>query len=174
MTTWIQTRSGKAFDLINPDPRLIDIEDIAHALAHICRFTGHTTLFYSVAEHSVHVTQMVEDEDLKLVALLHDAAEAYIGDVSAPLKRLDGMSGYRAVEAGIWRAICKRFGFAEELPHLVKEADAQMLANEGATLWSPGHVLKWGLKHQPHLVTLNHWAPYYARDRFLKEYNRLL
>lgn len=82
---WIQTFTGKKFPLDKPDPALIDIEGIAHALSLLCRFNGHCTRFCSVAEHSVHVAREI-DLDLAMEGLLHDAAEAYLGDVHSPLK----------------------------------------------------------------------------------------
>ncbi|MEM4379972.1 MAG: hypothetical protein QXL01_04720, partial [Thermoplasmatales archaeon] len=85
MEPWIETYSGKKFDYLAQSE--LDIEDIAHALSNLCRFNGHTRVFYSVAEHSVNVSSMVPPE-LKIAALLHDAAEAYIGDVPSPLKQL--------------------------------------------------------------------------------------
>ena len=73
---WIITASGKRFYLRRPTPADIDAGDVAHALAHICRFNGHTREFYSVAQHSILVSRLLPDE-LKLAGLLHDAAEAY-------------------------------------------------------------------------------------------------
>jgi len=86
MNAWIQTISGRKFPLAEPDPNQIDIEDIAHALSMLCRFNGHCTQFYSVAEHSMHVSHEISN-DLALAGLLHDAAEAYLGDVPSPLKK---------------------------------------------------------------------------------------
>ena len=82
---WIITASGKRFYLRRPTPADIDAGDVAHALAHICRFNGHTREFYSVAQHSILVSRLLPDE-LKLAGLLHDAAEAYCGDMVKPLK----------------------------------------------------------------------------------------
>jgi hypothetical protein len=83
--TRIQTHSGGTFDLLNPDPADVRTEDIAHALSQIARYTGHTDTPYSVATHSVHVSQIVRS-GLASLALLHDAAEAYLGDWSTILK----------------------------------------------------------------------------------------
>lgn len=85
---WIQTVSGKRFYLLDPRPEMICLEDIAHALGQLCRFTGHTRSFLSVAEHSVTVSHLLKPfgPAAELAGLLHDAAEAYIGDVNNPLK----------------------------------------------------------------------------------------
>lgn len=94
--TWAQTYTDRAFDYDDPQPSSICIEDIAHALSMICRFNGHTDRFYSVAEHSVEVANRIDKlisrnvyevhPDISKWAILHDAAEAYTGDVVAPLK----------------------------------------------------------------------------------------
>jgi hypothetical protein len=81
----INVFSGGKFDILKPDWEDIFIEDIAHSLAYQCRFAGHTTKFYSVAEHSIILSHLTKPED-RLWALLHDSAEAYIGDVIRPVK----------------------------------------------------------------------------------------
>ena len=88
--TQILTYSGKVFDPVNPIAADIRIEDIAHALAHQCRFSGHTIEHYSVAEHSVRVSGLLEDRGypyrVQMWGLLHDASEAYLIDLPAPVK----------------------------------------------------------------------------------------
>lgn len=116
MTT-IYTRHGESVDLVTPDPTSINPADIAAALAAICRFSGHTRVFYSVAEHSLMVSRMVPRQ-WRLRALLHDATEAYLQDVPTPLKEM--LPEYRVIEDRLWEAIAQRFG----LPAHDPEADA--------------------------------------------------
>lgn len=136
---WIQTFTGVAFWPLDPRPSEIDIEDIAHALANQCRFSGHTRQFYSVAQHCVVMARVVPDH-AKLWALLHDASEAYLVDLPRPIKQL--MPGYRDAEDAVMRAVCERFGLAAGLPGEVREADVRMLATEARDLLGP-HLLPW-------------------------------
>src|SRR5262245_27549306 len=105
---WMQTISGRKFWPLDPRPEEVCIEDIGHALSLVCRFGGHCHTFYSVAEHSVRVSLLAEDmakssahwtdENIRMIALsglLHDAAEAYIGDMVRPLKRQPQMVSFR-------------------------------------------------------------------------------
>jgi hypothetical protein len=121
----IETYTGKIYEFLNPSENSICKEDIAHALSHICRFTGHTRDFYSVASHSLLVAALVPDEH-KLQALLHDATEAYVGDVSSPLKHLLGTT-YTNLEENARRAICEHFHIDFALPNTVKLADRHAL-----------------------------------------------
>ncbi len=104
----ITTISGKKIDFQNLNPDSIDILDIAHALSKICRFGGHTNRFYSVAQHSIIVAHLVPD-DCKKAALLHDASEAYLGDVVKPLKILLGKT-YSNIELDFEYGINEKFG----------------------------------------------------------------
>jgi len=133
MNAWIQTISGRKFPLAEPDPNQIDIEDIAHALSMLCRFNGHCTQFYSVAEHSVHVSHEIND-DLALAGLLHDAAEAYLGDVPSPLKK--ELSQFKTFEHRMEMAIGTRFNIDPELLSCaeLKRADLQLLVDEKQAL----------------------------------------
>lgn len=127
MNPVILTQSGININLLEPDPALINIDDIAHALSHLCRFTGHTNRFYSVAEHCVRAAAHVAPE-YALEALLHDATEAYLGDVSSPLKCL--LHEYRAIESRLDCVIRARFGLPPLQSPQVKQADLAMLATE--------------------------------------------
>lgn len=98
MTPHILTYTGLHFPLLKPEYFHFNILDIAHALSQLCRFTGHTSSFYSVAQHSVMVASLVP-ADQALAALMHDAAEAYLGDVSSPLKAL--LPDYKLIETNV-------------------------------------------------------------------------
>lgn len=128
-STSIRTFSGVTFYPLDPRPEEILIEDIAHALSMICRFTGHVKVFYSVGDHSIRVSNLCHPED-KLHALLHDASEAYLSDISRPIKYTEQMSGYRAIEKNLQRCIYKKFMLNETEPPGVKEADRRMLIVE--------------------------------------------
>lgn len=106
----ISTHTGRLIDPFNPTRANIHIDDIAHALSLICRFGGQTDRFYSVAEHCIFVATIAEERHgprTALWGLLHDAAEAYLGDIVSPLKRTDAFAGYRLAEyrfeCEIWR-----------------------------------------------------------------------
>jgi uncharacterized protein len=91
----IQTFTGEAFDFANPDPATINLDDIAHALSNACRFAGHTKRFYSVAEHCVRVSEILErwypdSAEAPKYGLMHDAHEAYVWDCPRPFKPLLG------------------------------------------------------------------------------------
>ena len=127
MSPTILTATGHSFNLLEPNVSAINIADIAHSLAHLCRFTGHTKAFYSVAEHSYHCSYLVPPQDA-LCALLHDATEAYLGDVASPLKRL--LPDYKVLEERAWFAIATCYLLPLEMPSTVKEADMLMLRTE--------------------------------------------
>lgn len=125
--SWIQTATGQCFDLAKPSPDQVNLPDIAHALGHLCRFNGHTYVPYSVARHSLLVAELVPAEH-RLQALLHDAHEAYIGDMSTPLKWI--LPEYRTIEMPIWHAVAAAFGIPAQLAPDVKHADRVMLMTE--------------------------------------------
>lgn len=129
---WMQTFTGKQFWPLDPRPEDIDPLDIARALSMLCRYNGHVDRFYSVAEHCVLMSLWVPEEDA-LWALLHDATEAYVGDMIRPLKR--HMPDYQDAENRVMAAIVERFGLSSlSMPSSVHEADSRILLTERNTL----------------------------------------
>lgn len=120
--SYICTYSGLRFNPLYPDWKLINIHDIAHGLSNICRYGGQCQKFYSVAQHSVIVAQNVSPENAGW-GLLHDAPEAYIGDIVAPLKVQDEYIFYREAEDRLMDAIAYKFGLDLDAPPEVKEFD---------------------------------------------------
>ena len=163
-------RSGSVIDLGNLDPDCIHIEDIAHSLSMLCRFGGHTSRFYSVAQHSIRVSQCLP-QHLKMAGLLHDAAEAYLQDIPRPLKRL--IPEYERLETDFWRMISARFDLPLDLPYEVKLADDRALITEFDELFSEEH----SALMLPDLVDLQRLpfqfplSPTAAKIQFLKAFN---
>lgn len=175
--TWIQTYTGRQFWPLDPDPEHVDILDIAHALSNVCRFTGHVSRFYSVAEHSVRVCRRVRelggDTQTQLWALLHDASEAYLSDIARPVKRQPEFVPYRAAEARLQYAICVRFGLPAAEPALVRQADNEMLWTEAHALLPGGPHAEWGAEAPLPLRDELGATPQAAELAFLLEYRRL-
>lgn len=119
---WIETASGRLFHFQCIDPDEIDIEDIAHALARLCRYTGHVNVeHYSVAQHSILVSNRMHNKLDRLAGLLHDAQEAYIGDVNSPLKSL--LHDYQVIEGNIVFALIVKYGITKANWQAVEQAD---------------------------------------------------
>jgi uncharacterized protein len=132
---WMQTFTGRQYWPLDPRADEVHVEDIAHHLAMICRYAGACERFYSVAEHSVHVSYLVP-EPLRLRALLHEAPEAYCHDIIRPIKC--NLAEYHAIEYGNWRAILERFAISTTDPDgVIKLADNAMLLAEQAALMKP-------------------------------------
>ena len=128
----ILTRSGNFFWPLEPEPADIRIDDIAHALAAVCRFTGHTTRPYTVAEHSILVGSTLPEGTLRLWGLLHDASEAYLSDVAGPIKK--HLANYEEIEDRLMQCIAAKFGLPWPMPCEVKVADKYMLVVEQGSL----------------------------------------
>lgn len=166
----IQTRSGACIDLQNPDMTLFCIEDIAWALSNLCRFNGHTKAFYSVAQHSVLVSKVIP-QAFALEGLLHDAAEAYLGDVTSPLKDL--LPAYRGLEAMFEDRLRAVFCRGREWPTpVVKEADLWAFKLEQNILMN--HASRVFEEVALTGVVLTPWTPEYAYQKFLARYNQIL
>lgn len=185
--TWMQTYGGHAFVIANPTPDQIFLEDIARALSNQCRFAGHCLKYYSVAEHSVHVcnrvqeligvSEMTEGQRQALaLALLHDAAEAYLLDMPRPLKYEDGMKFYRQLHKKTLRVIWNRFGLPQKDESLIfvdviskiRQADNEMLATEAKQIMAP-HPMEWDPLPDPIELELPCWGPERAYGVFMKQ-----
>lgn len=128
------TASGKAFWPLDPRAEEIDIFDIARSLSYQCRFAGHLESFYSVAQHSVHVSQACEPANAAW-GLLHDASEAYCQDIIRPVKR--HLASYVEIEERIQKCIAERFNLCWPMPKDVKMADDKVLLAEIQDLRMP-------------------------------------
>jgi hypothetical protein len=170
---WMQTYTGKAFVPMAPDPDLIDIRDIAIALSREARYNGHTRTSepYSVAQHCV-LTSRVLPKPLKLMGLLHDAAEAYCKDLTWSVKSQLPEYKWR-IEIPIEEAIAEHFGLSFPYPPEIKEADNRMLATEKRDLIGP-EPKPWrnGIP-KPYKMKIIAWPHREARYQFIKAYNHL-
>lgn len=156
--------TGERFWPLEPDIRKIHPEDIAHSLSNTCRYAGHVKKFYSVAEHSCRIYELVSEEN-KAHAILHDASEAYTSDLIAPLKYLPEFVGFREIEAKLEDAIWLRFGLAPFLPEEVDIIDKQLRQNEMRDLK--------GIEPTPNGIppidmVVSPWTPERAKKTFLK------
>ncbi len=176
----IMTYTGKYFNFLKPCIDDISIEDIAHALSNTSRFGGHCKEFYSVAQHSVLVSNLVNnlvapDPNLQWQALHHDDAEAYLGDVPTPLKQL--LPDFKKIESDVERVISNKFHLNMVLDPVVKIADLQALMLEREVLIpADSNNFKWtcfnGIpkpKHQD-IVPL---SPKAAEQLFLDRYTSI-
>lgn len=163
----IQTQSGKMVDLLRPAVNQIELEDIAAALSKICRFGGHSKFFYSVAEHSVLATRLAlqsGENDVRSI-LMHDASEAYLGDVVKPLKI--NLQKYNEIEANMESVIRSRFSIPNEKLK-VKYYDLAMLKIEKNALFSTNMLDKDGLGGiKEHNVEPQFWDCDTAENEFL-------
>jgi uncharacterized protein len=171
---YLQTVSGRWVNPFDPDPTQLDPGDIARALANQCRFGGHSRVFYSVAQHSVIVSRLVEErggdtEDV-FAALMHDATEAYLGDMPHPLKHRSALgAAFKAAEERLEQAIRARFRIKPDVPE-IKRVDRALLATERRAFSAE----RW---HWPELegvapldMELLPWSPDEAAEAFAHRY----
>jgi len=197
--TWIQTYTGVAWDLEAPRAENVRAVDIAHSLARLARFTGHTrtTGIYSVAQHSVLVSRRCAAladawpaERRRLVALaglLHDAHEAYIGDTTRPMKAaLIALADEMCHDAGAFASVIAeieamhaqcietwaRLPWMPGAIDVIRLADDELLATEARELMGPPPT-SWGLRADPLPWRIEPWVPSEAEERFAAEYHRL-
>lgn len=169
---WITIQSGVKFWPLDAKPEEIKIEDIAHALSNVCRFGGHTREFYSVAQHCVLVSRLGILPLEKRWGLLHDAAEAYVGDVIRPIKRC--VPEFKRAEVELERAIAVKFGLPWPMPEVIKTHDLTILACEARDLMPPNCGGTWNIPLRPDPeIKVDPWGPKKARRVFMEEFEIL-
>ncbi len=169
---WIETYTGKKVYPLYPNPDMFCAEDIAHALSLQCRYNGHVPQFYSVAQHSVLVSQLVDTHDA-LWGLLHDAAEAYLSDIPSPVKGSGDFEFYRQAEDRILRCMAEWAGLSPWEPFTVCIMDRVVLAAEHRDVFRS--TLDWA---DPELVPdgfriTRCWQPKEAEDTFRMRWEEL-
>lgn len=168
----IRLRSGSYFDFLEPRPEQFTLGDIAGALSKICRFGGQIESFYSVAEHSFHCAELGAKDGLPLDAqaalLLHDAAEAFIGDVVKPLKIM--LTEYGEIERRVEAVIAEKFliDFRRE-DTSIREIDHAMLIAERRALFTKDEV-EWCGENEVRKIDFwpECWLPEQAEAKFLQ------
>lgn len=178
---WIQTYTGGRYYFHSPALDSINPLDISHSLSMICRYNGHVRKFYSVAEHCYLMSRYAFDAGYGMAvaqaALLHDAAEAYVGDVTTPLKRLMG-DEYEVIERKANIVISERFGVSyyeddihsQRIRRDVKELDRRIIFNEMAALssltpdWLPDDLIPL----EESMVTIRCWDPSEAENHYIQ------
>ncbi len=175
---WIITYTGSKFYHLNPQPEMVCIEDIAHALAQTCRWTGHTRFHYSVAQHSVYASHICAPE-FAFDTLMHDSSETYLGDMNRPLKHFTQAGpAYLLIEEKVEKVIFKKFGVRFPLSEAVKKADTQMLYAEKAQLMNVTaatkyEARKWGEDETEADIRIEKWTPRRAEKMFLRRFAEL-
>lgn len=167
--TSISLKDGDFFDFNRPHLSDFNIETIAHALSNICRYGGHTRKFYSVAEHSVLVSQVVPSK-FAMIGLLHDASEAYVGDMPSPLKRM--CQSYRTIEERVQEAIAERYELQYPFPESIHLADKRVYLAERQQI-TDGTDTLWYTDLEPADVTVMGLPPSKARVLFLDRFREL-
>lgn len=162
----ILTHSGHYFSFLTPEDCPFTLVDIAHGLSNICRFGGQCHRFYSVAEHSVHVASLVRPE-LRWAALMHDAAEAFVGDMPKPLKEM--LPDYQAIEKRVETVIAKRFRLStvEMMDPAIKHADRVMLRTEQRQVMNNNDGWAHCADVEPAEITIQFWSPVTAFAAFM-------
>lgn len=159
--------SGGYFDFVDMDQSVYTVDDIAHNLSHICRFTGAVERFYSVAQHSVLVSRCVPPEHA-LSALMHDSSEAFVSDLNSPLKAL--MKAYKALEKKVEKEMFGRLGLPFPMHSCIKVADIKVFLAENRDLRGIHTDLEDVGAYDKKIVA---WSSGKAKREFMKRYNEL-
>jgi hypothetical protein len=170
ISNWVLTRTGKRFYPAAPVLKDISIIDIAWSLSMQCRYTGHTNRFYSVAEHSLYLAEFATPENQRM-ALLHDASEAYLTDIAAPVKQQ--LINYSTMEATLQEAIAIKFDLPLKIPEEVKELDRRIVLDELA-FFMGANGNDWGIAGNKLGVIFNaDFSPEYYYRKFLAKFDEL-
>jgi 5'-deoxynucleotidase YfbR-like HD superfamily hydrolase len=161
---------GSYFDYEAPESSEFTIEDIAHGLSMTCRFAGHCGWHYSVAQHSVHVSNFVPKQ-FAYEGLMHDAPEFAVGDMAKPLKVM--CPDYTVIERRVEVAVFKRFNVRSPLPVSVKEVDIRMLATEQRQLMKNRDDWDYTRGRAPYDFQIPVWSPAEAKQQFLARFTEL-
>lgn len=165
---FIRLHSGRKFHILNPRSHEIHIDDIVWALSHICRFTGHTRAFYSVAQHCCHVSDILP-RDSQLAGLLHDAQEAFVNDLASPIKQY--LPQYKEMELRVEQLIARKYHFPFPMGAEVKTADMTLLVTEMRDVMRNTDYKLHPFK--PLTQRITPWSSEKARREFMKRYKLL-
>lgn len=168
---YIITYTGKAVYPLDLTPEQIDMRDIAHALAIVSRFTGHCSVPYSVAQHSIMVSRKC-DPGYALQGLLHDATEAYFADIARPVKQQIA-DVIKPIEDRIWAPIAEKFGVPFEMHESVHVADRRALYTEAKFLMNPDGISHWDWHAEPYDDTIVPMGWEQSERAFLKRFEEL-
>jgi hypothetical protein len=169
--TWIQVYPGQKFEALDPRKEDLTLEAIAHSLSMQCRYAGHISQFYSVAQHCLLVSRICDPEDA-LAGLLHDASEAYLVDIPSPIKKDPRFSFYRTAEDKLQGVIAAWAGLETVMPSSVRRADAEALAIE-ADNFLPVIVDNWTHDIPRRDLQLIAMPPSVAKYEYIKRFNEL-
>lgn len=176
-TDWIMTASGRPFWPLEPHVDDVAIDDIAHHLSNLCRFTGAVRAFYSVAQHSVLVSMAMATAGpvASLYGLLHDASEAYLMDLPRPLKHDPHLVAYRRAEGLLQGVIYRAFDLDPDgEPIELKTIDRRLLRAEQRDLMPPPALQERRDDVEPYPARIDPWGPHQARTAFLWRFSNLM
>ena len=179
MKNWIETLSGIAFDLDNPTSAMVNFDDVATSLSRQCRYNGHCSNFYSIAEHSIHCTDMAKldgcNKYIQLLTLIHDAHEAFIGDIVRPIKVVLGEQ-IKLIEERIDEVLYVKLGIkppSNKIRQIVKSYDDSLLTTEASTMMASGGKDWYLSKPVDHRVIFHFWQPAEAKEQFILRFSAL-
>jgi len=169
---WMVTYTGKTVFPYNLKPEQIDIRDISHSLARTCRYSGMMEGFYSVAQHSTIVSELIErshlvDDKYALTGLLHDATEAYLRDLPRPVKL--HLDGYKELEDSVWDVIAEKFNLPQQIPKEIKHIDRSIVKAELRYVMNRSENL-FGIEKETPNVTIPSISIDEAKFEFMEKY----